>query len=205
MDEILLELTLLEIYQSKQKDQLIKLIYQNLSELKYNRILSNLSSYQTYKLQLSQLMNNDIDQELFISNPISLREVYQDYQNVYYKNSSCIMFPNQLVFVYPKIRIYHSTKDILCHFDGSVIKKNELCLSYRPLLDNLDTNERFVLRNTIKVNPSYKDILPSNIQELEFLYEHYLNPNLPNQYDDIYFDEFRSGYTFSLVKLKKKK
>lgn len=204
MEEIIWELTLLEVYQSNKKEQLLTLITQALSELSYQRFLSNLSNYQIYKNQLLQLIKNDIDYDLLNNYPISLIQIWQEYDKICSKHTSRLIFPNQIVCIYPCIRMAKASKRIRCHFDGSTISENELYLSYRPLLDNLNTKERFVLEHTIKVNPIYEDILPSNIQELEFLYEHYQNTDLPNQFD-IYFDEFRSGYTFSLLKLKKKR
>ncbi len=204
MEEIIWELTLLEVYQSNKKEQLLTLITQALSELSYQRFLSNLSNYQIYKNQLLQLIKNDIDYDLLHNYPITLIQIFEEYEKICSKHTSRLMFPNQMVCVYSYIRIIKATKKIRCHFDGSTISENELYLSYRPLLDNLDTKERFVLEHTIKVNPIYENILPNNIQELEFLYEHYQNTDLPDQFD-IYFDEFRSGYTFSLLKLKKKR
>lgn len=82
MEEIIWELTLLEVYQSNKKEQLLTLITQALSELSYQRFLSNLSNYQIYKNQLLQLIKNDIDYDLLHNYPITLIQIFEEYEKI---------------------------------------------------------------------------------------------------------------------------
>lgn len=204
MDDLIFSLTLKDIYKYDNKEKVINEIVKNLQELGNNRFLTNLLSYKIFNKQLQQIIENNVNHNLLVQYPISLKQIYKEYEDIYFKNTSLLFFPNQLVAFYPRIKLSKSKNEIRCHFNGLPIKKNELYLSYRPLLENLYTKESFVLENTIKVNLEYEESLPSSIQEFEYLYEHFKNSNL-SDINDIYFDEFRAGYTFSLLKLKKKR
>lgn len=106
--------------------------------------------------------------------------------------------------------IYNSNqKQTICHFDGTSISPRTEYIYYRPLIDNIETHQNFVLATIIKVTPDYEYILPTNISELEDF-----NINLKNRlyqssiYSDIDFYELSNNLRaneLKLIKLKKKR
>ena len=68
-------------------------------------------------------------------------------------------------------------------FSANLIKKGGLYLNYRPMLENLTTKKVYVLKRSIKVEPAYFDLLPTNITELEEL-----NYKMKLQIEDNYID-----------------
>ena len=71
------------------------------------------------------------------------------------KNRSNYFFPNDLIAFYPNISEQRSRKEIICDFSGARISKGQLYISYRPLIENLDKKETYVLKRTIKCDTFY--------------------------------------------------
>lgn len=117
------------------------------------------------------------------------------------ENRSNYFFPNDFTAFYPNISEQKCRKEIICDFSGARISKGQLYISYRPLIENLDRKETYVLKRTIKCDTFYWDILPKNIYELERLNELVLNHNIIDTEFNI--EEFRYKGEIELLKLKK--
>ena len=89
-------------------------------------------------------------------------------------------------------------------FPGWPIHPGSLYISYRPLLENITTNEKFVLERTIHVETGYLYNLPRRIDELEAL-EQDMILETPGQ--EIDFNHFNNqmGGRLPLKKLKKER
>lgn len=101
----------------------------------------------------------------------NINEVYQEIIEQELKNTSMDLdfFPNNIVLLYPDIKELHARKPITCDFSGAITKKGSLYLRYRPFIENISTNKRYVLKKAIRVEPAYYDMLPTTIAELERL------------------------------------
>lgn len=138
-----------------------------------------------------------------------LYEVYMlDDERKYYQlleyeqeNRSNYFFPNDFIAFYPNISEQKCRKEIICDFSGARISKGQLYISYRPLIENLDRKETYVLKRTIKCDTFYGDILPKNMFELERLNELVLNHNIIDT--DFNIEQFRYKGEIELLKLKK--
>lgn len=129
---------------------------------------------------------------------------YEILERFYLENTSNYYFSGNLVAFYSYVREYYSKEDRTCDISTNVIKKGQLYISYRPLVENIETRETFVLKRTIRCEPIYHDLLPTNILEFENLNEQIMNyENYQNK--EIYFDHlhYSQGGYLKLVKLKK--
>lgn len=199
-------LSLYKIYKSKYKDKLLKLCLDSLDELTDNRLLRQMKEYQIFISQLQMILKNKIDLTFLQSYQISIHDIYNHYQELYTKNLSTYYFYNNLTCFYPNIKLMRANKQIINHFDGTIIPLGTEYLYYRPLIDNIEINESFVLANTIKTTHDYEYILPTNISELECFNEKlkhsYVNPD----YNDIDFYELSANLKtdeLRLIKLRK--
>jgi len=142
---------------------------------KYNRILENIREYKLYIYNINKILNNETTEC-----QLKLQYIIELINNELLRFISYDYFPNLNVILYPSIKELKSTKIITCHICGSIILSNNYYLSYRPLIEDLDGNNRYVLRNTIKCETAYYDILPKNILEFEDF-----NRKLQDEYYDI--------------------
>lgn len=129
---------------------------------------------------------------------------YEILEQFYFKNTSNYYFPGNLVAFYSYVREYSSRDNITCDISTNIIKKGQLYIGYRPLIENMETGETFVLKKTIKCEPIYHDLLPTNISEFENLNEQIMNYEY-YQNKEIYLDHlhYSQGGYLKLVKLKK--
>ncbi len=121
------------------------------------------------------------------------------------KHRSEILFPNELVEVYPRIREGHAKREITCDFSGARIKKGSLYVRYRPLVWSISKGDAYVLSRTIKVEFGYEYDLPNNIVELEALNDKMLSHADNNDginYDHLYW---QMGGELEFQKLKRRK
>lgn len=142
---------------------------------KYNRILENISEYKLYIYNINKVLNNETTEC-----QLNLQYIIELINNELFRFISYDYFPYHNVILYPNIKELKSTKIITCHICGSIILPNNYYLTYRPLIEDLDDNNRYVLRNTIKCETAYYDILPKNISEFEEF-----NRKLHDEYYDI--------------------
>ena len=199
-------LSLYEIYNSNQKQELINLCLKSLNDLGDNRILKNISQYQIFTNQLHQILTDQIDINFLENYQISINDIYINYQELYNKNLSRYFFNNSLTCFYPNIKLIKDQKQTICHFDGTSISPGTEYIYYRPLIDNIETHQSFVLATTIKVTPDYEYILPTNILELEDFNEKLkLQLSQPSIYRDIDFYELSSNLRTNELKLLKLK
>lgn len=142
-----------------------------------------------------------IDAEEKLNN-LSEEERYQMLQLYYYNNQSRYYFPNDLVAFYPRMKEQKASKEFVCDMSETIISKGSYYINYRPLLENLNTHEVYVLKRTIKCLPYYSDILPVNIQELEYLNDMIINTSIDSC--DLNLESLRYYGEIKLLKLKRK-
>lgn len=141
------EQTLEEIFSTKSESAVEK-YYQLLASLKSTSISRDIVDY--YE-------GHSID---FI-----YRKIVEEEQSY----TSDILFPGDLVILYPNIKEQRSKNFITCDFSGGIIYPGSFYVNYRPMLDNITTKTTYVLRRTIKVETGYASELPTSIAEFEDL------------------------------------
>lgn len=125
-------------------------------------------------------------------------------ERYYLENLSKDYFPNCLVAFYPYIRESHSRQEITCDISTNLIGRGQLYINYRPLIENIETGESFVLSKTIKCEVIYQDLLPTNILEFERFNEQIMNYECFRD-SEINLDHlhYSQGGKLKIVKLKK--
>lgn len=135
---------------------------------------------------------------------LNIEERYEILEEYYYKNTSIQYFPSNLIAFYPSIKEYHSRDNIICDFSANLIKKGQLYINYRPLIENLSTGNRYVLKKSIKCKTAYIDKLPNNILEFEQLNEMVMNYNsFKNSNVNLDNLHYSQGGYLKLLRLKK--
>lgn len=166
--------------------------------------LNDKKLYETYLKEVELLRKTPLGKEIIEKmHGYSLMDIYKRIEQEEEKIRSYLFFPNQLIKFYPSKKENHAKNPLTCDFSGSIIKKGSLYVNYRPLLINISTNEKYVLKKTIKVELGYSQDLPENIQELEELYE---NMRTEEYNDGINYSHFnqRMGGQILLQKLQRK-
>lgn len=132
------------------------------------------------------------------------KEQYEIMERYYLENRSKEYFSGCLVAFYPYIVEHHSRKEITCDISTNIIKKGQLYINYRPLIENIETGDTFVLSKTIKCETIYQGLLPTNILEFENLNEQIMNYEYYRD-SEIHLDHlhYRQGGYLKIVKLKK--
>ena len=121
-----------------------------------------------------------------------------------YKSES--LFPGSLIKVFPGITEAKAKKEYTCDFSGARINIGNLYVNYRPMLKNIANGEAYVLKKTMKLEPCYEYLLPTNIVELEELinkidnYQYYEDEDI--QYDHLYM---KTGGGLAFKKLSRRK
>lgn len=136
----------------------------------------------------------------------SIMEIVKALEEIKLENQSQDLFPGSSILVYSGIKEARANKEYTCDFSGSRIKIGNLYVRYRPMLKNLENNNTYVLKRTIKVEPCYECYLPTNIGELEELnnkinnYQYYDEEDI--QYDNLYI---QTGGGLQFKKLNRRK
>ena len=186
-----------KVYYNSQKGEYLSLVNEAISEeeiKQYYKELRNLSTNRISKDIVEKLTGESIED--------IWQKIFQEEQ----KLRSNIFFPNDIIIMYPAIKEMKSKKLITCDFSGGLIFPGSLYVNYRPFIENITTNERYVLKRTLKVEPGYEHYLPRTITELEQLQE---NIRLESEdiNDGINYSHLsqRTGGELVLQKLKRRK
>ena len=158
----------------------------------YFNILRELQDNRLSKKVIENLKGEPID------------KIYRELMKAEEEVRSHSLFPGSLVVVYPNIKEMRSKTFKICDFSGAVISPGSIYTSYRPLLDNMTTNERYILSRTIKVEIGYRNELPTNIHELEALEQNMFLETFNNGIDFNHFS-IQMGGQITLQKLKKER
>lgn len=158
----------------------------------YFNILMELQDNRLSKKVIENLKGEPID------------KIYRELMKAEEEVRSHSLFPGSLVVVYPNIKEMRSKSFKICDFSGAVISPGSIYTSYRPLLDNMTTNERYILSRTIKVEIGYRNELPTNIHELEALEQNMFLETFNNGIDFNHFS-IQMGGQITLQKLKKER
>lgn len=158
----------------------------------YFNILMELQDNRLSKKVIENLKGEPID------------KIYRELMKAEEEVRSHSLFPGSLVVVYPNIKEMRSKTFKICDFSGAVISPGSIYTSYRPLLDNMTTNERYILSRTIKVEIGYRNELPTNIHELEALEQNMFLETFNNGIDFNHFS-IQMGGQITLQKLKKER
>ncbi len=117
---------------------------------------------------------------------------------------SRLIFPGDLILFYPNITEQKSKVQRTCDFSGGIIHPGSLYIRYRPLLDNISRNEKYVLKHTICVESGYTYDLPTTISEFEELEQNMITEKLDSEIDFNHLNA-QMGGAFYLTKLKARK
>ena len=158
----------------------------------YFNILRELQDNRLSKKVIENLKGEPID------------KIYRELMKASEEIRSHSLFPGSLVVVYPNIKEMRSKTFKICDFSGAVISPGSIYTSYRPLFDNMTTNERYILSRTIKVEIGYRNELPTNIHELEALEQNMFLETFNNGIDFNHFS-IQMGGQITLQKLKKER
>lgn len=166
----------------------------------------------TLKKEILVLYNEEIKKleqdpigKWFIDSTKSIEEIAYDIEQYTESITSEYLFDGNIVKFYPSIKSSIATKPIICHFSGGVIYTGSAYYSYRPLLQNINTNQRYVLNTTIKVEESYIDYLPRTLKEFErFIYNLDYAYSLNNNDKLDYYSISCNLKDWSLLELNKK-
>ena len=158
----------------------------------YFNILMELQDNRLSKKVIENLKGEPID------------KIYRELMKAEEEVRSHSLFPGSLVVVYPNIKEMRSKSFKICDFSGAVISPWIIYASYRPLFDNMTTNERYILSRTIKVEIGYRNELPTNIHELEALEQNMFLETFNNGIDFNHFS-IQMGGQITLQKLKKER
>lgn len=169
------------------------------------KLLQNRKLYDAYNQEIANLQTNRIASNVVnkmygepLNKIIRIVEEEEDY------NRSMSLFPGDLVLLHLGLKEMHTRTFITCDFSGSLIRPKDLYINYRPLVENLTTNNTYVLKKTIKVEPGYISELPKDIHELEQL-EMYMNLEKENKNIDYSHLNRQMGGELKLQKLKRRK
>lgn len=160
--------------------------------------------YQYYEI-LKQLNKNRLDKQIIETlKGESINKIIQKLEQEEEQLRSYSFFPGNLIILYPNIKELHSKSYQTCDFSGGIIHPGSLYINYRPLLENLNTKEVYVLKKSLKVEVGYIDRLPNTIFELETLEQ---NMILETPDDEIDFNHLNHqlGGKIILQKLRKNK
>ena len=147
--------------------------------------LNNKKIYETYLKELETLKTNRIAKQIVERMyGESINKIYEAILKEETINTSMDsdFFLGDIVLLHESIKEYHAKTSMTCDFSTNLIKRG-LYLNYRPMLENLTTKKVYVLKRSIKVEPAYFDLLPTNITELEEL-----NYKMKLQIEDNYID-----------------
>ena len=103
----------------------------------------------------------------------SIASIYRRVETAQYefmeKNTSELLFPGEIVKVYPGIKNPKARKMITCDFSGARIYPGSFYVSYRPMIKNIQNGATYVLSRTIRVESGYEWDLPTTISSLDTL------------------------------------
>ena len=148
--------------------------------------LNNKKIYETYLKELETLKTNRIAKQIVERMyGESINKIYEAILKEETINTSMDsdFFLGDIVLLHESVKECHTKTSIACDFSANLIKKGGLYLNYRPMLENITTKKIYVLKRSIKVEPAYFDLLPTNIRELEEL-----NYKMKLQIEDNYID-----------------
>lgn len=154
---------------------------QEISLLQNKQLISRydniLDKYRTDKIA------SEVIQTLYGSPIIEILEAIEE-NKLEYKSHSIV--PGSSIIVFPGIKEVRAQKEYTCDFSGAHISIGSLYVSYRPMLKNIQNGDAYILKRTMRLEPCYEYLLPTNIGELEEF-----NDKINNyQYndDDIQYD-----------------
>lgn len=132
--------------------------------------LNNSYLYNEYVDAINSLATNRISRRVIKSMfGESINRVFQEIVTEEEQHRSHSLFSDDLILLYPNIHEQKAQRKVICSFSGGIIYPGSFYLTYRPFLENITKNKSYILKKTIKVEVGYYDLLPKNIQELEWL------------------------------------
>lgn len=181
---------------------MVKIETMTVEEIKFSQTTKEVEEYyqELDNLKTNRISKNVVESLIGQSLLKIMDEI--DYQET--MSRSNIFFPGDLMVLYPNIKELHSKSFQTCDFSGALIYPKSLYVNYRPLIENITTNETYVLKRTLKVEPAFTSRLPNTITELENLE---INIQLETSDDEINFSHLnqRVGGQLVLQKLRRNK
>lgn len=159
-----------------------------------------------YNIELKKLENDSIG-KLFVDPNESLEEIYFNIDTYLNSITSNYLFPNDKIKFYPSIKELRAKETITCDFSGAPILKNSYYCLYRPLIHDLDSDKKYVLKKSIKVELSYRNHLPLDLKSFETFINNLENSYSlnPNDTELDYYSIAANLQCWSLLELNKNK
>lgn len=169
------------------------------------KLLQDKKLYDLYHQEIANLQTNRISTKV-VNNMYgeSLEKIIREVETEEEYNRSMSLFPGDLVLLHPGTKEMHTRNFITCDFSGALIRPKDLYINYRPLIENLTTNNIYVLKRSIKVEPGYIAYLPEDIHELEELEYKMQLGEFNNDIDYSHLNR-QMGEKLILQKLRRKK
>lgn len=151
----------------------------------------------------SDKMANEVIQTLYGSPIVEIVEAIEENKLEYESHS---IVPGSSILVFPGIKETRAQKEYTCDFSGARISIGSLYVNYRPMLKNIENGDAYILKRTMRLEPSYEYCLPTNIVELEEFndkinnYQYYEDEDI--QYDHLYI---QTGGGLQFKKLNRRK
>ncbi len=116
-------------------------------------------------------------------------------------NTSYYLFEGNIVMVYPKFSLAKAKEEKVCSLCTRLIHPGNRYVIYRPLIDNLTTNETFVLDRSLQVHDTCKDNLPISIAQFDAIQMGIIDYHNFDEYEGMISyselnDRFNGGFTF---------
>ena len=167
--------------------------------------IDNQDLLQEYIKILDNLKTNRISKKIVEEmQGLPISEICRQIEEAEAEVTSNLLFRGDLVLVYPRIKEQRSRTYRTCDFSGGIITPGSFYISYNPLLENLSTDNHYILKRPLIVELGYLDRLPSNIGELEELEQRMINESEDKEIDFSHLNRVL-GEELGLKKLAKSK
>ena len=144
--------------------------------------------------------------EKYFDNSKSLIENYYRISSVCQEHVRLFLFPGHDMILYPKVTYRHATKTIWLHLGDYKIEKGDPYCVYRPLIEDLTTNKKYVLKKSLFASLDCVDLFPQDFRTFEEwdykLQNAYFNPSELNGIDFYEFSCRLKDDELTLLELK---
>lgn len=98
---------------------------------------------------------------------LSLLENYYQIELICQEFESQFLFPGHTVILYPKVTEHVARKRLEMHLGPFFIEAGETYYMYRPLLEDITSRKKYVLKDSLRSTLDYLDDFPQNFREFE--------------------------------------
>ncbi len=140
-----------------------------------------------YQLEMEALC---YDNPHMIDFSLSIEQMNEKLFEEELKNTSSLLFPGDYIKFYPIIGTPLAKKNYICLYSGGIINSGTRYLTFKALLDNKTTKEKYITQN-LNFELCTDISLPENILQFEYLY--HLIDNAYNSSREEYYNFFTNN------------